>query len=160
MDGYYTTFNSLRFWGGKMKFYFVPYHLVKDKVFEIIENNKDDFKETYGDVDVDYGHFDYLSSLGMAYVAMAVEGDVVGIAGFVINENMTHKEMEAENVVIYFDKKHRKNLSKDLIQYAKDEFKKLNVNKMVFTVKNDGLGRLLRMNDFKKEYETWGVSCE
>jgi hypothetical protein len=143
-----------------MNFYFVPYHLIKDTVFKIIENNKDDFKKNYGDVDVDYSHFEYLSSLGMAYVAMAVKEDVVGIAGFVVNENVTHKELEAENVVIYFDKEHRKNLSKDLIEFAKDEFKKINVNKMVFTIKSAGLGRLLRMNNFKKEYEIWGVSCE
>ena len=144
-----------------MKFYFVPYHIVKDKVHSIVETNKEEFAKSYGDVEVDYGHFETLSALGMAYIAMAVKDDVVGFAGFVINHNATHKGAEAENVVMYFDKEHRgKKLINDLLEYSKKEFAKIGVPKMVATIKSDALARMLRGNNFTKQYEIWESVCE
>jgi uncharacterized protein YeeX (DUF496 family) len=143
-----------------MKFYFLPYHIVKDKIQSVIENNKEDFKENYGDVEVDYNHFETLSALGMAHVAMAVKQDLVGFAGFIINHNATDNGIEAENVVFYIDKNHRGKLFKDLLDFSKKEFSKMGVNKMIATIKSDSLGRALRSNNFKKEFEIWGVDCE
>ena len=142
-----------------MKFYFVPYHIVKDKVHSIIEENKEDFLKHYGDVEVDYNHFETLSALGMAYVALAVEDDVIGFAGFVINHNSTHKETEAENIVFYIKKSHRGKYFKNLLEFSKKEFAKMGVPKMVATVKSGVLSRALRRFDFKKEYEILEVDC-
>lgn len=138
-----------------MKFYFIPYHIVKDKIQTIIENNKGDFIKHYGDVDVDYGHFETLSALGMAYVALAVQDDVVGFAGFLINHNATHKGVEAENVVFYVEKKHRGKLFNDLVEYSKKEFQKIGVPKISVTIKSDALARSLKAKGFEKQYEIW-----
>jgi hypothetical protein len=143
-----------------MKFYFVPYHIVKDKIQSVIENNKDQFKENYGDVEVDYDHFETLSALGMAYVALAVDDDVAGFAGFVVNHNATHQGVEAENVVFYIEKKHRGMLFIKLIDYAKKEFQKMGVPKITATIKSDAMARALKMNNFEKKYETWELDCE
>lgn len=142
-----------------MKFYFVPYHIVKDKIQEIIEASKEDFKKHYGDVEPDYSEFETLSALGMAFVAMAVKTDIVGFAGFVVNHNTTHKEIEAENVVFYINKENRGKLFKELLDFSKKEFSKMGVNKMTATIKSPALARGLRSNDFKKEYEIWSVDC-
>lgn len=144
-----------------MKFYFVPYHIVKDKIQSVIEKNKEDFKRTYGDVEVDYNHYETLSALGMAYVAMGVTDDVKGFAGFVINHNATHNGTEAENIVMYFDKDARNGKNaQELLKYAKKEFAKMGVNKMTFTIKSEALGRSLRGNNFSKQYEIWEADCE
>lgn len=142
-----------------MKFYFVPYHIVKDKIQETIENNKAEFKKHYGDVDVDWLHFDQLSLLGLVYVAIAVKKDVIGFAAFVINENATHKEKEAENVAFYFNKEYRGKHFSQLLDYSKDEFSKMGVSKITATIKSNVLARALRVNNFKKEYEIWSVNC-
>jgi hypothetical protein len=142
-----------------MKFYFLPYHLVKDKIHSIIEANKKDFEKNYGPVDVDYEHFETLSALGMAYVALAVQDDVAGFAGFVINHNTTHKEIEAENVVFYIGKKHRGQFFSKLLDYSKKEFQKMGVPKITVTIKSRAMARALKMNDFTKQYETWELVC-
>lgn len=139
-----------------MKFYFVPYHIVKDKIKNIIENNKDDFLRTYGEVEVDYDHFETLSAMGMVFMALAVEEDVKGFAGFVVNHNATHKGVEAENIVMFFDKNSRDGkLIKDLINFSKKEFLKIGINKITVTIKSDALARMLKGNDFVKQYEIW-----
>lgn len=143
-----------------MNYYFVPYHVVKDKIQSIIEANKEDFVEQFGDIEPNYEHFEMLSHLGLGYVALGVAGDVVGFAGFVVNEATTHKEKEAENVVFFFDRKNRGKHFKDLIQFAKQEFSKMGIKKITATIKSNALARLLRMNNFRKEYELWEACFE
>ena len=138
-----------------MKFYFLPYHIVADKVKEIIEGNKDDFAKHYGDVEVNYAYFSELSHMGLAYVALAVESDVVGFAGFIINEVATSKGLEAQNVVMHIDRAHRGKMFDDLLEYSKNELGKLGVNNISVTIKSEVLARALRKNDFTKEYEVW-----
>ena len=142
-----------------MKFYFVPYHIVSDKIQSIVERNKDDFAKHYGAVEVDYQHFNQLSQLGLAYVTLAVESDVVGFAGFVINEVVTSKGLEAQNVVMYVDKAHRGKLFDDLLDYSKQELKKAGVDNISVTIKSTALARALRKTGFIKEYEVWELSC-
>ena len=142
-----------------MKFYFVPYHIVADKIQSIVEANKDDFVKHYGNVEVDYSHFNKLSQMGLAYAALAVESDVVGFAGFVINEVVTSKGLEAQNVVMYIDKAHRGKLFDDLLDYSKQELKKTGVDNISVTIKSAALGRALRTTGFTKEYEIWEVAC-
>lgn len=142
-----------------MKFYFVPYHIVADKIQSIIEANKDDFVKHYGDVNVDYTHFNQLSQIGLAYAALAIESDVIGFAGFVINEVVTSKGLEAQNVVMYIDKAHRGKLFDDLLDYSKQELKKAGVDNISVTIKSDVLARALRKNAFRKEYEVWELAC-
>lgn len=143
-----------------MNFHFVPYHVVKDKIQHLVENNKGDFVKHYGDVNVDYQHFETLSAMGLAYVALAVKDDVVGFAGFVVNENATHEGVEAENVVFYIDKKHRGRLFDDLLNYSKQEFKKMGVPKISVTIKSDALARSLKAKGFRKQYEIWEIETD
>jgi hypothetical protein len=143
-----------------MKFYFVPYHIVKDKIQSIVEENKEEFRENYGEVDVDYNHFETLSAIGLVHVAMAVKNDVIGFAAFVVNHNATDRGVEAENVVFYFDKEHRGKHFKKLLEFSKKEFAKMGVHKMTATIKSEKVARALKANNFEKEYEIWGVDCE
>ena len=138
-----------------MKYYFIPYHIVKDKIQGIIEQNKDDFSKNYGDVSVDYNHFETLSALGMAYVSIAVQDDVVGFAGFVLNHNATHEGVEAENVVFYIKKPYRGKLFDELVEYSKKELAKIGVPKISVTIKSNILARSLKSKGFKKQYEIW-----
>lgn len=143
-----------------MKFYFVPYHIVKDKIQSIIENNKEEFAKHYGDVHVDYEHFNTLSALGMAYVALAVKDDVVGFVGFIVNHNATDQGVEAENVVFYIDKNHRGQFFDELLSYSKKEFARMGVPKITATIKSKAMARALKMNAFTKQCETWELICE
>ena len=143
-----------------MKYHFLPYHIVKDKINQIVENNADAFFKNYGDIQPDYDYFDLMSHANRGYVALAVTDDVVGFAGFVIHENASHQELEAENVVFFFDKQHRGANFKDLIEFSKKELANIGIKKMTAAVKTDVLSRALKLNGFEKEFETWGVPCE
>lgn len=143
-----------------MKYYFLPYHIVKDKIKSVIENNKKDFKKNYGDVDVDYDHFETLSALGMAYVSIAVDNDLAGFSGFIINNNATHKGAEAENVVMYFLPEYRGKYFKELLDFSKKEFQRIGVPKISATIKSESLAKVLKRNDFCKAYEIWELDCE
>lgn len=143
-----------------MKFYFVPYHIVKDKIQEIIESNKRDFLKHYGGVNVDYTYFEQLSYAGLAYVAIAVdEGDIAGFAGFIMNDNATHQEREAENVVFYLLKEHRNKSFKQLLEFSKQELCQRGAQKVNATIKSDVLARALRSNGYRKSYEVWSIDC-
>lgn len=143
-----------------MNYYFVPYHIVKDKIQSFIEANKDDFKRTYGDVNVDYSYFEAMSLAGRAYIALIVDKDVEGFAGFVINENASHKGLEAENVVFYLSEQIRGKKFKELIKFSQNELKKIDVPKITATIKSDLLAKLLKINGFVKQYEIWEIDVE
>lgn len=143
-----------------MKFHFLPYHIVKDKIRSIIEENKEDFKRFYGDIEPDYDHFETLSLLGMGYISLIVDKDVIGFAAFIINENANHEGKEAENVVFFIKKEHRGKYFTELVKYSKSELLKLGVPKITMTVKNTDLVKLMKRYGFKKEYEILEVSCE
>lgn len=143
-----------------MQFFFVPYHLVHERIREAVERNKSDFTKHYGKVEVDYDYYLQMSHQGHAWIALAVETDLVGFAAFVINQNATHREIEAENVVFYIEPQSRGRLFAELLKYARGELNRLGVNKITATIKSDILARSLKQNGFEKHYEIWGINCE
>ena len=143
-----------------MKFYIVPFHSVYDDVKAIINTNKDDFKKTFGEVDVDYPYFLSMSAAGNAFVCMMVGEKIHGVAGFILNETATQKEVTADNVMFFVGKPYRGKKTKEFMEFSKESLKKLGANKINFTIKNDAFGRILKMYGFKPEYTTWSINCE
>lgn len=144
-----------------MKFFIVPYHTVQDQVKNIIADQSDYFENIYGELNVDWNYFQYLSTIGKAFVCLAVnDNEVVGLAGFTISENAHHSQVEADNVVIFLEEKHRGKNSIDLLDFCKESLKKLGVSKINFTLKDNAIGKFLEMNKFKPEYKIWSFEYE
>lgn len=144
-----------------MKYYFIPYHVVHEQIQSMVEENKADFAKHYGEIKPDYEYFDHISRMGMGYIALAVsDGEIAGFAGFVVEENATHEELTAENVVLYFRKEHRGQNFRELLDFSKGQLAFLGVKKMTVTIKSDEVfARSLRLNGFDKSYEIWEVNC-
>lgn len=143
-----------------MKYYIVPFHSVRNDVEKIINDNKDDFKRTFGDVNVDYDYFMNASLQGKAFVCMMFDKGIHGLAGFLLNEEANAKNIEAENVMFFVEKPYRGKKTKEFMKFCNESTQKIGADKMTFTIKNDAFGRILKMYGFKPEYTTWSIDFE
>lgn len=140
-----------------MNFYFVPFHSVKNDVVRFVENNKKDFMRTYGDIEPDYDYFEQVSLMGRLFVALVFDDEIKGISGYEIVENAVHNGLDAENITFFVKKELRGQYTKDFMEFANKNLFNLGVENINATVKTDAVARLLKMNGFEKQYETWSV---
>lgn len=140
-----------------IQFDLVPFHEVGEEIARYVPLHYEDVKD-YGLPNVDWDYFLYASAQGKCWAITVRDEKLVGYSVFFIESNTNHKHIkEAVNAGLYVDKKYRGRTALTLLKKSDEFLKKLNVDVINYTLKDERIGRLLARGGYKPEHIVWSM---
>lgn len=140
-----------------MIFDFVPLHTVIHETVEMEPRHTVD--ADYGEKsDIDWDYYTQASLAGGCFASTVRDQKLVGYSVYFVSTQVNHKHiLEANNSVLFIEKKYRGKVLFKLLQTAEIALVKMGVKEINYLIKNERLGNLLKRRGFKATHTQWSI---
>lgn len=147
-----------------MEFKCLPFHEVGHEIASNMKRHYNEIKDkdSYGEVDADWGAYLELSSQGSC-LAFCVydEGNLVAYSVFVVTPNLNHKtHLDAMNVTMYTYPEYRAKITIKFLRWINKELLEKGVSEIAYMIKDERIGKLLKRVGMKPTHTLWTMRNE
>lgn len=144
-----------------LSFNCVPFLKAADDILQHVEAHKNE-QGMWDAAVIDWPSYIALSQSGKCFAFTMHDGErLVGYSIFILSNDLNMKtKMEAHNMAFFIQKEYRGKATLKFIKYTNSYLKSKQISSILYTLRDERVGKLLERKGYKAKYKVWVLENE